>query len=118
MPAMPARSRSSPWGLLLVASLGGALYLAGCSAAEKHDSPAQSTTSSCEASNTCPEASSTSLPPITDPNIVAGLCAAGQCSNLPEGGGYEGSVSPVEDAAKDAVAVPDAGAADVSDASR
>jgi hypothetical protein len=102
--------------LLVVASWGGVIYLQGCSAAEKHDSATVSPVPSCEASNTCPEAGSTSLPPITDPNIVAGPCASGKC-NVRDGGGYEGSVSPVDDAASEAVAVPDAGAADVNDAS-
>jgi hypothetical protein len=113
---MPARS--GPTGLvLLVVSLGSVPALLGaCSSSERRDSPNETTApASCQVSNTCEGGSGSPLPAITDPKIVAGPCSTGKCIGS-DGGTYEGSVTPEEDAAPEASVRPDAGGG--NDASR
>jgi hypothetical protein len=100
-------ARFGPLGLALLVSWGGVIWFIGCSSPEKHDSPSTTTTASCEASNTCQEAGTTALPPITDPQIVAGPCAGGVCAVRE--GGYEGAVEQSDSGAPDTASSTDAG---------
>jgi hypothetical protein len=113
---MPARSGLSELVLLVVALGIAPAFLVSCSSPERHDAPPETKPPSCEASNTCSSGTG-SLPPITDPTVIATPCGhSGSTCSGPEGGVYEGGAAPVQDAQSEGVATPDAGV--VIDASR